>query len=189
MPTLVLPPRYTPDSNALATAAAQVGWNVERLASWRVPDHLRFQHVVLYGEPLFAAVVGSALGIVLLEPPLTWLADLPEAYRRRRVDFTTLADARQCPTARECSAQLLPDPSCQGLGLQALAVRSDDLATGQTQWRGRRQRVQHRVGAPSCATLPRPSFRRGCAAAPRRRYRSHLRASSARTKPTSSPPG
>lgn len=52
MPTLVLPPRYTPDSIALASAAAEQGWSVERLSSWRPPAWLAGEEVVLYGEPL-----------------------------------------------------------------------------------------------------------------------------------------
>lgn len=72
------------------------GWTVERLHGWKVPDWLKDQNVVLYGEPLFAAVVADELGIALLEPPLDWLADLPERYRRRAVRFTTLANARSC---------------------------------------------------------------------------------------------
>jgi hypothetical protein len=101
MPVLVLPPRYTPDSLALADAAMHARWEVERLHSWRVPDLLRGRNdVVLFGEPLFAAAVAEDLGLALLEPPLSWLAELTEEYRRREVSFTTLAHARKrlCPT-------------------------------------------------------------------------------------------
>ncbi len=95
MPTLVLPPRYTPDSISLWREGNERGWQVERLQNWRAPEHLRESDVVFYGESLFAAVVADELGIVLLEPPFHWLADLPEKYRKRKVIFTTLADARQ----------------------------------------------------------------------------------------------
>src|SRR5438132_7747669 len=96
MPVLVLAPRYTPDSIALADAAMHVRWEVERLHSWKVPDWLQARNdVVLFGEPLFAAAVGEDLGLSLLEPPLSWLADLPEKYRRREVSFTTLKCARE----------------------------------------------------------------------------------------------
>jgi hypothetical protein len=94
MPTLVLPPRYTSDSIAVSKAAVRAGWGVERLGSWRVPDHLSGQEVVLYGEPLFAAVVAGDLGLSLLEPPAGWLAGLPREWTRRGVRFTTLAEAR-----------------------------------------------------------------------------------------------
>jgi hypothetical protein len=95
MPTLVLPPRYTPDSISLWRQANERGWRVERLQNWRAPESLREQEIVLYGESLFAAVVADELGLALLEAPFHWLADLPEKYRRREVKFTTLAEARQ----------------------------------------------------------------------------------------------
>jgi hypothetical protein len=95
MPTLVLPPRYTPDTIAVGRAAQTVGWSVERLPSWRVPDWLRGQDVVLYGEPLFAAVVADDLGLALLEPSFDWLATLATEYRQREVRFATLGEARQ----------------------------------------------------------------------------------------------
>jgi hypothetical protein len=95
MPTLVLPPRYTPDTIAVGRAAAVAGWAVERLPGWRVLDWLRGQDVTLYGEPLFAAVVAGDLGIALLEPPFDWLPRLPADYRRRDVRLTTLGEARQ----------------------------------------------------------------------------------------------
>src|SRR5207247_725897 len=94
-PTLILPPRYTPDSVALWRAALAAGWQVERLQGWRVPERLRGQDVVLYGEPLFAAVVAAELDVVLLAPPLGWLADLPTRYRNRQVRLTTLVEVRQ----------------------------------------------------------------------------------------------
>jgi hypothetical protein len=99
MPTLVLPPRFTPDTIAVGKAASAAGWEVERLASWRVPEELRGQDVVLYGEPLFAAVVAEALGVVLLAPPFGWVPDLPAEYRQREVRLGSLGQARQRTTA------------------------------------------------------------------------------------------
>lgn len=95
MPTLVLPPRYTPDTIAVGRAASVAGWTVERLPSWRVPDWMRGQDVVLYGEPLFVAVVADELDVALLEPPFDWLPRLPDRYRRRAVRLASLGDARQ----------------------------------------------------------------------------------------------
>jgi hypothetical protein len=94
MTTLVLPPRYTPDSIALWNAARQAGWSVERLQIWRVPAWLNDTTIVLYGEPLFASVVADALGIALLAPPSDWLTSVPLDYRHREVVFTTLGAAR-----------------------------------------------------------------------------------------------
>ncbi len=95
MPTLVLPPRYTTDTIAIAKAATVAGWSVERLPSWRVPDWLKSQEVVLYGEPLFAAAVAPELGLVLLEPTFDWLPKLDLRYRQRQVQLATLREARQ----------------------------------------------------------------------------------------------
>jgi hypothetical protein len=95
MPTLVLPPRFTPDTIAVGNAAHAARWSVERFASWRLPEGWRGEDVALYGEPLFAAVVADQLGLVLLEPPFNWLTTLAEKYRKRDVRFATLGEARQ----------------------------------------------------------------------------------------------
>src|SRR5262245_36695686 len=68
---------------------------VERLTSWRAPESLRNRDdLVFYGEPLFAAVVASQLGLELLEPPLDWLARAPARFLRRSVRFLPLGEAR-----------------------------------------------------------------------------------------------
>jgi hypothetical protein len=36
-PTLLLPPRYTTDTNAVSSAAARADRTIERLSTWRVP--------------------------------------------------------------------------------------------------------------------------------------------------------
>ncbi len=95
MTTLILPPRYTEDSIALGQAAGRAGWDVERLAGWRVPEWLAGVDAVLYGEPLFAAVVAQSLNVALLEPTFRWLAELPERWRRRQVECSRLGHARE----------------------------------------------------------------------------------------------
>ncbi len=97
MPTLVLPPRMTPDTIAVADAAERAGWQVERLPSWRVPPGLADRDPVLYGEPLFADVVAGPLQLALLQPPADWLPALPPAYLRRQVAASTLGAARRHP--------------------------------------------------------------------------------------------
>ena len=79
---------------ALRNAAIELGWDVERLRTWRPPDELAGRDVVPYGEPLFAAVVADALQLALIEPPLSWVAELPFDLRRREIQFTDLAAAR-----------------------------------------------------------------------------------------------
>lgn len=99
LPILVLPPRYTDNSIAMWRAAFKAGWRTQRLMSWRAPAELRNERVVLYGEPLFAAAVADELGIALIEPTLDWIARIPETYRRRRVEFSTLGNARKLTSA------------------------------------------------------------------------------------------
>lgn len=94
MPTLILPPRYTEDSNLVRKAAIEAGWKVERVQGWRAPEWLRDVDPVLYGEPLFAAVVADTLGLALLEPPFNWLSTIPREWLCRDVRFMTLGDAR-----------------------------------------------------------------------------------------------
>ena len=91
MPTLVVPPRVTPDTEAMLAAARAAGWDAVCLTSWRVPAGLSQRDPVLYGEPLFADVVAGALGVALIQAPFDWLPSLPERYLQRAVAFTSLA--------------------------------------------------------------------------------------------------
>lgn len=100
MTTLILTPRFTDDSQALWKAAAQLGWSVERLGSWRVPDHFRsLDDIALYVEALFAQTMADQLGLELLSPPEDWLVRLPFEYKRRDIRLTTLGEARKLETA------------------------------------------------------------------------------------------
>lgn len=94
MPTLIVPPRQTPDTETMLQAASRVGWSTQRLFNWRVPPDLADQDPVLYGEPLFADVVADALGVALLQPTPDWLPALPERYRLRALSLSTLDEAR-----------------------------------------------------------------------------------------------
>ncbi len=96
MPLLLLPPRVTDGSQALQRAALNLGWRVERLENWRPPLWLRDEHLVFYGEPLFADVVAGPLGLALLEPTPDWLTQLPGGYLRREVRAGTLAEGKRC---------------------------------------------------------------------------------------------
>jgi hypothetical protein len=94
MPTLVLSPRYTDDSRTLRTAAVAAGWGVERLGGWRAPGRLRDRDPVLYGEPLFVEVIAAQLDLAMLDAPADWLPDLPSHHRGRRIEVSTLGEAR-----------------------------------------------------------------------------------------------
>ncbi|MEM6869123.1 MAG: ATP-grasp domain-containing protein [Cyanobacteria bacterium P01_C01_bin.121] len=96
MPTLVLTPRFTEDSQALWRSAIQLGWQVERLKTWRIPERLKtVSDPVLYVEALFGPTLAEQLGIVLSEPPNGWLASLPNAYKKRQVSLMSMGEARQ----------------------------------------------------------------------------------------------
>lgn len=95
-PTLILPPRYTDDSNALWRAAVRLNWEIERLQSWRVPKDFKAPlPLAIYGESLWANFVAEQLGGELYEPPLDWLARLPPHLLGRKVEFCTLLEARE----------------------------------------------------------------------------------------------
>lgn len=99
MPTLIFTPRYTEDSQALWKAAGALGWQVQRLTNWRVPEHLQnLEQAVLYGEALFGPTLAEQLGIRLLSPPEDWLVRLPMEYKHRQINMQTLGQARQLTT-------------------------------------------------------------------------------------------
>ena len=95
MPTLILTPRYTNDSQALWRAAIRLGWGVERLTSWRIPrELLSVPDPVLYLEALFGPMLAEQFGLRLLDPPDDWLPRLPEVYRKRQISLMSLRSAR-----------------------------------------------------------------------------------------------
>jgi len=95
MATLILTPRYTEDSQALWRAANRLGWRVERLINWRLPDELKLvPEPVLYVEALMTEMIAEQLGLRLLDAPNDWLPNLPEEYRKRWVYLSTMGKAR-----------------------------------------------------------------------------------------------
>ncbi len=96
MPTLILTTRFSADSQALWRAAVRRGWDVRRLSGWRVPGDLKSAtEPVIYAEAIVAPVIAEQFGIELLDPPLDWLARLPEEYRKRDIRLSTLGEARK----------------------------------------------------------------------------------------------
>jgi hypothetical protein len=95
VPTLVLSPRHTSDAQALWRAALARGWDVHRLASWRIDDEAASSvEPFLYAEALFGPSLGDGLGVSLLDPSEDWLSTLPERYSRRQITLSTLGAAR-----------------------------------------------------------------------------------------------
>lgn len=100
MPTLILTPRYTDDSQALWRAANRLGWRVERLINWRLPDELKLvPEPILYVEALMTEMIAEQLGLRLLDAPHDWLPNLPEEYRKRWVYLSTLGEVRSMEKA------------------------------------------------------------------------------------------
>ncbi|MDY6899651.1 MAG: ATP-grasp domain-containing protein [Cyanobacteriota bacterium] len=95
MPTLILTPRYSEDSQILWRTATGLGWEVERLINWRLSDKLKSaSEPVLYLEALMAEPIAQQLGVRLLNPSDDWLTSLPEEYRKRWIYLTTLGKVR-----------------------------------------------------------------------------------------------
>lgn len=97
MPTLILSPRHTDNSIQLWRAAIALGWDVERLMNWRIPEGFAPSEPVIYGEPLFNAQIAGLLGIGLIEPPDDFLARLPREYVCRDIRLLTATEARSLP--------------------------------------------------------------------------------------------
>lgn len=87
MATLILPPRYTEDSIQLWKAANAEGWKSIRVQGWSVDGPVEDDKIAIYGEPLFAAAIAGQLSLVLLEPAFDWLANLPEKFTKRHIEF------------------------------------------------------------------------------------------------------
>jgi hypothetical protein len=92
---LLLSPRETQDSLAVARTARACGWKVVRGTDGRAaPAGHEDSEVRLYGDPAFAELVARRLDLALLDLPADWLPRLPVECLRRRVWLTSLARAR-----------------------------------------------------------------------------------------------
>ena len=93
MPTLLLTPRHTEDSQALWRACVRLGWESHRVHGWKVPE-VKPNEAVIYAEPLLATHIANTLRLELLDPPVDWLPSIPERWRKRDVQLTTMKEAR-----------------------------------------------------------------------------------------------
>lgn len=93
MPTLLLTPRQTEDAQELWRAGIRIGWNVQRVHGWKVPE-VDAAEVAIYAEPLLATRIAEKLGLELLGPTDVWLPSLPECWRKRHVLLATMKEAR-----------------------------------------------------------------------------------------------
>ncbi|MFJ1707707.1 ATP-grasp domain-containing protein [Kitasatospora sp. NPDC088346] len=130
---LLLAPRINETGLQLLTAARRRGIHARTATRWEVPAELRgLRPAHLYGGPLFADAVGRDLGVAVLEDPPGWLPGLPFGLTRRKVECTTLAEARglrrpafvKPPNDKLFAARVYPD----GSGLPGPDALEDDLA-------------------------------------------------------------
>ena len=94
MPTLLLTPRATDDSQELWRGCVRLNWNVHRVHGWKVPA-VDSEDVAVYAEPLLATHIARTLKLELLEPTVDWLPSIPENWRKRSVVLTTMKEARE----------------------------------------------------------------------------------------------
>ncbi|WP_027341320.1 ATP-grasp domain-containing protein [Hamadaea tsunoensis] len=91
--TIVFPPRLTASAEAIRATAVQRGLATVQLSTFAVPAGLTAEH--LHAGPGFADAVAGKLDIALLEAPADWLARLPRALVRRRVEAVPISHAWQ----------------------------------------------------------------------------------------------
>ncbi len=92
MTTLLMSSRHTEDNQLLWRAATRRGWAVARARGVRLPA-LDDDETVIYVESLYAPTIASALGLELLGPREDWLVRLPDEFKHRRIELTTLGSA------------------------------------------------------------------------------------------------
>lgn len=90
MPTLVISPRFSADSQYLWRTAIQEGWDVHRATRYDPPDD--WSDACCYGELLFCDSIARRMELALLDPPDDFLTRLPYEYRKRWVHLTHLYD-------------------------------------------------------------------------------------------------
>ncbi|MFE2109441.1 ATP-grasp domain-containing protein [Kitasatospora sp. NPDC059463] len=131
MTLLLLAPRVNGTGLRLLTRARLRGLRAHTAVRREVPAELTgLRPAHLYGGPLFADVAAGPPGIVPLEPPADRLTALPAELLARRVECTTLAEARRLrrpaflkpPLDKLFPARVYPD----GSGLPGPDALDDD---------------------------------------------------------------
>jgi hypothetical protein len=99
MPTLLLTPRQTEDAQALWRGCVDLGWHVHRVQGWKVPE-VDGADIAVYAEPLLATHIAQTLRLELLDTTSEWLPSVPERWRKRSVQLSTINQARECAEPR-----------------------------------------------------------------------------------------
>lgn len=121
MPTLILSPRYSDDSNLLWKTAGQSNWHLCRLQSWEMPIDLEVRDPVFYGEPIFCDLVAGWLGYQLDTPSEFCLGKMPYELIKRQVRYTTYFEAQKLtqpkfikpPIHKRFAARVYQNPSLE----------------------------------------------------------------------------
>lgn len=97
---LITQPRVGHSHNeilALQFAARELGWDVVSApGGWRLDDNLISSNAigVPYGSQLFCEVISQQMNWKLKMNSFEWLANLPQQYINRQIDFMSLKEAR-----------------------------------------------------------------------------------------------
>jgi hypothetical protein len=119
MTTLLMSSRHTEDNQALWRAAIRRGWSVARARGIRLPE-IEDPEIIIYVEALYAPTIAKMLGRQLLDLPEEWLVQLPHAFKQRRIELTTLDQARSItepafvkpPNDKSFAAQVYESGAC-----------------------------------------------------------------------------
>ena len=93
-PVLLTTTQRTSTTALLVEAAARRGHRTTELAGPDTVERLAGRPVHWYGGPFAARRVAGPLDLALLEPTDDWLPRLPEEFTGRRIELTTLSQAR-----------------------------------------------------------------------------------------------
>jgi hypothetical protein len=95
-PSLIISTCRTNDTQKLWNAACALGWNIEYLNGYRVPEHIKtVNEPVIYVPALLAPIIGKEFNLVLQEPPNDWLSKLSRKYTFRNIQLITMGEARK----------------------------------------------------------------------------------------------
>lgn len=89
-PTLLLPPTYSTEAEALRKAAQARDWNIHRVLRCQTP--FTAGPIAVHGPLPFCDSVASRMMLGLLDPPDDWLGRLPQHFLLRDLWVGTVAD-------------------------------------------------------------------------------------------------
>lgn len=92
--TLVIPEKTDVERDAVADCWTDCGGRVVRLGRfWEPPGDLRTEGLRLYGNDTFCLVLAQKLGLSLVSPPDSLIADVPDSWLHREVFIMKLQTA------------------------------------------------------------------------------------------------